>query len=392
MTTKMKRRIFDIIQIGNREDFISRAFDILITFAILLNLFAIFFETFDASKPYTNILYGIELITVIFFTIEYILRLWTADYLYPDRPPFKSTLSYIVSLTGLIDLISFLPFYLPFFFPAGAVAFRMFRIVRIFRLFQVNSHSDAFNVIGEVFKAKANQLISSVFIIFVIMMASSLCMYGLEHPAQPEVFKNAFSGLWWTVSTLTTVGYGDIYPITAAGQMLGILITFLGIGIVAIPTGIISAGFVEHYTKMQNSNDEINEFDLQFISLEITKGHPWINKKVRNIQTPPGTILAVVYRNNDTIIPRGDVEICEKDHVILGSHKLQNDINISLKEITIGENHQWNNTLIRDLQISRQTLLLMIHRNNQTLIPDGSMRIHNGDKILVYQKDKNSPL
>lgn len=392
MTTKLKRRIFDIIQIGNKEDFPSRSFDVIITVAILLNLFSIFFETFEQSKPYTSVLYIIELITVIIFTIEYILRLWTADYLYPDRPPAKSTLSYMISLTGLIDLISFLPFYLPFFFPAGAVAFRMFRIVRIFRLFQVNSRSDAFNVIGDVFRAKKNQLISSVFIIFVIMMASSLCMYGLEHPVQPDVFKNAFSGLWWTVSTLTTVGYGDIYPITAAGQMLGIVITFLGIGIVAIPTGIISAGFVEHYTKVLNASEEINEFDLQFISLDITKGHPWIDRKVRNITMPPGIILAVVYRNNDTIIPKGDVTICEGDHLILGSHKLQKDINISLKEIVIGEAHQWNNTLIRDLNISRQTLLLMINRNNQNLMPDGSMRIHAGDKILVYQKDKNLPL
>lgn len=392
MKNKIKRRIFDIIQIGNKEDFLSSAFDVLITVSILLNLFAIFFETFEASKPYFPILNFIEWITVIIFTIEYIFRIWTADYLYPDRPPIQSVFRFIFSLSGLIDLISFLPFYLPFFFPTGAVAFRMFRIVRIFRLFQVNSRSDAFHVIGDVFKAKKNQLISSIFIIFVIMMASSLCMYGLEHPVQPDKFKNAFSGLWWTVSTLTTVGYGDIYPITTLGQLLGIVITFLGIGIVAIPTGIISAGFVEQYTKVQNAPEEVNEFDLQFISMDIIKDHPWIGRKVKNITIPPGIILAVIYRKNDIIIPKGDVCICENDHLILGSHKLKRDINISLKEIVIGEKHQWNNQLIRDLRISRQTLLLMIKRENENLIPDGSMRIHSGDRILIYQKDKNSPL
>lgn len=387
-----KRRIFDIIQIGNREDVPSRLFDILITISILLNLFAIFFETFESSKPYSGILYLIELITVLFFTVEYILRLWTSDYLYPDKKPLHAAFCFLFSLTGLIDLISFLPFYLPFFFPAGTVAFRMFRIVRIFRLFQVNSRSDAFHVIGEVFRSKANQLASSVFIIFVIMMASSLCMYGLEHPVQPDVFKNAFSGLWWTVSTLTTVGYGDIYPITVAGQILGIFITFLGIGIVAIPTGIISAGFVEHYTKVQNAPDGDHEFDLQFIGVDITKNHPWVNRKIRNLSLIPGVILAVIYRNNDIIIPKGDVTICENDHLIIGSHKQKKDINISLKEIYINQNHKWKDTLIRDLPISRQTLILMIKRDNQNLIPDGSMRIHCGDRILIYQKDKNSPL
>lgn len=268
----------------------------------------------------------------------------------------------------------------------------MFRIVRIFRLFQVNSRSDAFHVIGEVFRSKVNQLASSVFIIFVIMMASSLCMYGLEHPVQPDVFKNAFSGLWWTVSTLTTVGYGDIYPITATGQILGIFITFLGIGIVAIPTGIISAGFVEHYTKVQNAPDGDHEFDLQFIGVDITKNHPWVNHKIRNLSLIPGVILAVIYRNNDIIIPKGNITICENDHLIIGSHKQKKDINISLKEIYINQNHKWKDTLIRDLPISRQTLILMIKRDNQNLIPDGAMRIHCGDRILIYQKDKNSPL
>ena len=102
-----KRRIFDIIQIGNREDVPSRLFDVLITVSILLNLFAIFFETFESSKPYSGILYLIELITVLFFTVEYILRLWTSDYLYPDKKPLHAAFCLLFSLTGLIDLISF---------------------------------------------------------------------------------------------------------------------------------------------------------------------------------------------------------------------------------------------------------------------------------------------
>ena len=110
------------------------------------------------------------------------------------------------------------PYYLPLFFPAGAVVFRLFRIVRIFRLFRINAYYDSLNVITEVIIGKKQQLLSSLFILSVLMVASSLCMYSLEHDAQPEVFSNAFSGLWWSVSTLLTIGYGDIYPITPLGK------------------------------------------------------------------------------------------------------------------------------------------------------------------------------
>ena len=101
----------------------------------------------------------------------------------------------------------------------------MLRIIRIFRLFRINSYYDSLNVIGEVIAGKKQQLMSSVFIILMLMLGSSLCMYSLEHEAQPEVFQNAFSGIWWAASTLLTVGYGDIYPVTTLGKMFGIFIT-----------------------------------------------------------------------------------------------------------------------------------------------------------------------
>ena len=141
---------------------------------------------------------------------------------------WQAICKYLFSFSGLIDLLSFLPYYLPFFFPSGAVAFRMFRVVRIFRLFRSNAYYDSLNVITQVLTSKAQQLLSSVFIILVLMTASSLCMYSLEHNTQPEVFSNAFSGIWWSVSTLLTVGYGDMYPITTMGKIFGIFITFLG--------------------------------------------------------------------------------------------------------------------------------------------------------------------
>ena len=246
----VRKRIFDIIQIGNKTDIPSTVFDYFIVTAILVNLAITLLYTFEEMTPYFGIFDVIELITIIIFTIEYILRVWTAKYLYPNKKTVLATLTFIFSLYGLIDLLTFLPFYLPFFFPAGAVAFRMFRVIRIFRLFKINKQYDAFNVILDVLKEKRNQLISSMVLISIFLIFSSLCMYSFEHAAQPEAFKNAFSGMWWAVSALLTVGYGDIYPVTLMGQIFAIIIAFLGVGMVAIPTGIISAGFVAKYTKI----------------------------------------------------------------------------------------------------------------------------------------------
>ena len=140
-------------------------------------------------------------------------------------------------------------------------------VIRIFRLFQINAYYDSLNVIAEVISSKRQQLLSSVFTIALLMLASSLCMYSLEHEAQPQVFSNAFSGMWWSVSTLLTVGYGDIYPVTTLGKIFSIFITFLGGGMVAIPTGIISAGFVDQYSRLKKLSEYANEEDVHFIKV-----------------------------------------------------------------------------------------------------------------------------
>jgi len=172
----------------------------------------------------------IEAITIFFFAVDYVLRLLTAQDMYPDQSMPRATWKYICSVSGIIDLFSFLPYYLPIVLPTGTAAFKMFRVARIFRLFRINATYDSINVITEVLKSKKQQLLSSVFMIGVMMFASSLAMYSLEHDAQPEVFANAlFPVIWWATSTLLTVGYGDIYPITTGGKVLSIFITFRGV-------------------------------------------------------------------------------------------------------------------------------------------------------------------
>lgn len=384
---KIKRRVYQIIEVGYTEDEVSRLYDIIGVAAIILNLIATICQTYDNLElQYGNVFAMIEAITVAYFAIDYFLRIWTAAYGFPNDTRGRATLKYVLSFTGIIDLISFLPYYLPFFFPGGAIAFRMFRIVRIFRLFRINAYYDALNVITEVIKSKAQQLLSSVFIIIVMMIASSLAMYSMEHAAQPEVFANAFSGVWWAASTLATVGYGDIYPITTGGKLLGIVITFLGVGVVAVPTGIISAGFVEQYARLKAISEQAIETDIHFIKIRVDARDHWIEKKIADLNLPREVILAAIQRDKDIIIPRGNVTIKEGDIVVLGAQSFKDNWNQSLKEIELKEAHPWNGLAIKELDISRQTFIVMIRRGERTLIPRGDLKLKAGDVVVLYTK------
>lgn len=308
---KRKKRIFDIIQIGNRDDLPSRAFDIFIVAVILINIAVLFLETFPEMERYKTLLKVVETGTVVIFCLEYLLRIWTAEYLYPDKDRGKAVLKFLASFDGLVDLFTILPF----FFLSGFVAFRMLRVVRIFHLFRINNYYDSFHVITSVLNEKKNQIISSVFIILVLMMASSLCMYSAEHEVQPEVFNNAFSGMWWSISTILTVGYGDIYPVTAIGRGMAIIISFLGVGAVAIPTGIISAGFVEQYTKMQNSR-QTKGSGRETVSVVVDSDSPFFDQTVKNIESGQEIDVIAFVRNGAVVLPSDDNVIKEGDIVL----------------------------------------------------------------------------
>ena len=316
VTEKRKKRIFDIIQIGKKDDFISRAFDIFIVATILVNLTILFMETFEQLHQYATVFRIIEAVTVAIFCIEYILRIWTAKYLYPDQTGIKASLRFLISFDGIVDLCTILPF----FFLSGFVVFRMLRVVRIFHLFRINAYYDSFNVITSVLYEKRNQIISSVFIILVLMMASSLCMYSVEHEVQPDVFNNAFSGMWWSISTILTVGYGDIYPVTVLGRIMAIFISFLGVGAVAIPTGIISAGFVEQYTQLQNQN-KINTGVKGTVSISVDNDSPFLNRSVRQIESAFGIDVIAIVRKGAVILPSDNIVIEEGDILLYQTYK-----------------------------------------------------------------------
>lgn len=313
MEMSLKEKIFNIIQIGDKSNRISRLFDIFITVTIVSNIMVTFLLTFQQLKNLFPLFKGIEYVTVIIFCAEYILRIWTAELLYPGMRKVKARLKFLVSFDGIVDLLTIVPV----FFLSGFVIFRMLRVARIFHLFRLNAKYDSFNVITTVLYEKRNQIISSVFIVLILMLASSLCMYSVEHDAQPDVFRNAFSGIWWSMSTLLTVGYGDIYPITTLGRVMAICIAYLGVGAVAIPTGIISAGFVEQYQR-KSSITNVRDADIKEIA-EIFVDRRYAGKTIEEVEEEENIKIFLVLRDDLSILPQKDTMLKLKDIIVLRS-------------------------------------------------------------------------
>ena len=380
-----RQRTFEIIEIGAPEDHVSRTYDVVNMASIVINLLVSILYTFENIRAqYAPVLLSVEAVTVAFFAVDYCLRLWTAKYRYPKKSEFKALWTYLFSFSGIVDVLSFLPYYLPIFFPSGTAAFRLFRVMRFFRLFRINAYYDSFNVISEVIDSKRQQLISSVFIIVILMVAASLCMYSLEHEAQPTVFTNAFSGMWWAVSTLLTIGYGDIYPVTDVGKLFSIVITFLGVGMVAIPTGIISAGFVDQYSRLKRMSEYAQEADVNFIKVHISVTDKWNGMQIMDLGLPAGVIAAAIQRDGKIIAPRGNTVLEDGDTVVLAAESFGADVHIDLKEVVLRKQNPWNGLRIRDLDISRQTLIVMIKRGGRAMIPNGDFVLLEGDKVIMY--------
>ena len=386
--TSFRKALARMVEIGASNDLLSRGYDFLITGVILVNLIAVVLATFPSvHAEHTRLLDGIEAVTAACFLIDYVLRIVAARFTHPRGGEARSVAAYVFSFGGLVDLLSFLPNYLPVFFPAGAVAFRLFRVVRIFRLFRITAYYDSLNAIAEVIGSKRQQLLSSVFILLVLILASSLCMYSVECDVEGSGFTNAFSGIWWAVSTLLTVGYGDIVPTTTLGKLLGAILTFLGVGMVAIPTGIISAGFVEQYARIQASIDRAREQDILFIKFRLDDKDDWAGRDIASLRLPHDVILTAIHRGHEVLVPNGSLVLQPGDTVVLGAEPVLDSTKIDLKEVVLLEKNPWNGQLIRDIDLSRQTIIVMVKRGNRTLIPKGSTRLQAGDKLLLHTKE-----
>ena len=256
---KLRARVFRVIQPASSGYWPSQFFDWTITALILLSVASVFVVTLDLSDAVRRVFVGFESVASAVFTIEYVLRIWTAPELDPDRSPWQARGRYVVSGMAMIDLLAILPFWLPMLLPGSMLGMRAFRLVRLLRIFKLNRYFDALSMVGDIVRDKRRELVGSMFFVAILMLVSSLLVYAVEHDAQPDAFRNAFSGLWWAVATLTTVGYGDIYPVTVVGRIFGAIIALLGIGMVAIPTSILSSGFLEGMSKKREGGKSESE-------------------------------------------------------------------------------------------------------------------------------------
>jgi len=252
----VRRHIYEILQPDDGNSTLSRLFDLLITALIMASVVIVFASTFDLPQGVMHTLSILEGAASVVFTAEYVLRIATADFHYPECGAIRSRLRYVLSPMAIVDFVAILPFWLPMLLPGTMLGVRALRLVRLLRIFKLNRYFDAMKAIGDVIVDKKRELLGSLFFVAILMLISSLLMYSAEHEAQPEVFRNAFSGLWWAVATLTTVGYGDIYPVTAFGRIVGAFIAFSGLAAVAIPTGIITSGLSERISKSIASEDK----------------------------------------------------------------------------------------------------------------------------------------
>ncbi|WKV11463.1 ion transporter [Marivirga harenae] len=242
----LKNRLYNLLNENDKNTKASKSFNTFIITLILLNTFAIILESFAEIRNNYGVYFSyFEIFSVIIFSLEYIGRLYTSSIKYHSDNIFKSVIRYIISPLAIIDLLAILPAYLPFLIVIDLRFLRMIRVLRIARLFKINRYSKSLNLISEVLKEKKIDLGITIFVTFIVLIIASALMYSIESRVQPDKFQNIVSTFWWAIATLTTVGYGDVYPITGLGKFISGIIALLGIGLVALPTGIISSAFIE---------------------------------------------------------------------------------------------------------------------------------------------------
>ena len=245
----LRHRTWEILDIAKPGDVPSRAFDIFILSLIFLNVIAVILGTVKAiDARYAVELQWFEVISLIIFSIEYLGRVWSCVSTKEYSNPVAGRLRFMIEPMSIIDLLAVLPFYLAFI----TTDLRIIRVLRLFRIFRVakmGRYSASARLFGRVFRSRAQDLVLAVMVIALLVVLSSSFMYFAENDAQPDKFPDIPTTMWWSIVTLTTVGYGDVYPVTGMGKLLAGIIAILGIGMFALPTAILGSSFIEEMEK-----------------------------------------------------------------------------------------------------------------------------------------------
>lgn len=249
---RIRDRIFQLLEKAQPGDIASLVVDRGLAFLIVANVIAVTLETVDEIyQAYAPAFTLFEIISVIIFSIEYLLRIWVSASNHASRfdASFRRRLSYMLSPSGMIDLLAILPAFLPFF---TSVDLRWLRILRLLRMFKISHYSSALEDFFSAIYHERTAFAGALYLFCVTLFLSSALMYLVEHSAQPEVFSSIPETLWWSLITLTTVGYGDVAPITAIGKVIGGITAFMGVCVVALMTGIVASAFSSQVSRRQD--------------------------------------------------------------------------------------------------------------------------------------------
>ncbi len=251
-----KGRAWQILEPGQPGDRVSRFFDGAMLVLILLNVLAVIFGTVHwVEEMFGPELMLFEWFSVAIFTVEYIVRIWSCTAHPQYAGPIRGRLRWVISPMALVDLIAVAPFYLPIV-GLDFRAVRSLRLLRIFRLLKLGRYVSAMQLFADVARSRREEMVLTSIVVILLLVLTSSLMYFAEHHAQPEAFQDIPTAMWWSIATLTTVGYGDIYPITPIGKVLGAFSAVLGIGLFALPTAILGTGFLEEIQKRKNAEAE----------------------------------------------------------------------------------------------------------------------------------------
>lgn len=244
--SSLKQKVFDVLDYDPDCGLCEKIVTYGLVFLIIANIIAVILQTEPMlGETYATFFDMFEMVSVIIFTIEYLLRLWSITVDPQFKDPVSGRLRFMVTPLAIIDVLSVLPFYLPFFIPVDLRTLRMLRLLRVFRLFKFGRYSQALEIFVRVYRRKKAELVVAVAVALVLLVISSSLMFSVEHDVQPEKFPSILGTMWWALATLTTIGYGDVAPITPLGKLLSGIIAVIGIALFGLPAGIFASGFIE---------------------------------------------------------------------------------------------------------------------------------------------------
>ena len=242
----MRRTVFRVLEAAQDKDLASRVVDICLIVLIFLSVVAVIMESVPSFQArHGNALALFESVTIAAFSVEYLLRVWSAIEVNPAalQRPIMARLRYAVSFHAVVDLLAILPFYLLALGIFGIVDMRFLRVVRLLRILKLTRYSAALNMLFATIRENGRALAAAFLILITVMLLAASGMYYFERQSQPTDFGSIPAAMWWAFATLTTVGYGDVTPITVGGKIFGALITVVGVGMVALPTSILASGY-----------------------------------------------------------------------------------------------------------------------------------------------------